>query len=406
VPVATEINTSAGWWFFITTLVLLFGGATNVSATPRTPVDENEVLEKLPVSFLGKKDNLSVLQKKLLEQPDNLSLAIVLAKKYIEAGREQSDPRQFGYAQAALRTWWNETQPPNEILLLRATIRQHHHQYDEAVTDLKALLKRQPRHAQAWLTLSVVQQVRGDYAGVRASCASLARVASSWISSLCYSQVMAVTGEAERAYQIQSQLARDPEQNNVELRQWLLTLAGETALMLGKNKSAENHFKKALGLGHRDPYLLRVYSDLLIQQLQPKAVLKLLADEVHDDALLLRLAIAAKHAGKTKIFQQYKSQLEARYRAAQLRGSRLHEREEALFFLQVNKNSDKALELALSNWAIQKELEDTRIVLMSALESKQYQRISSVLYWIKKNKTQDVRLNILIKRIHENFARN
>lgn len=404
--VAAETKARAGWWFFITTLILFFTSTTNVSAIPRTPVDDNEVLENLPTSILDKKDDLSALQKKLLEQPDNLSLATLLAKKYIEAGRKQSDPRQFGYAQAALKTWWNEAQPPNEILLLRATIRQHHHQYDEAVTDLKALLKRQPRHAQAWLTLSVVQLVRGEYAGVRASCAALARVASGWISRLCYSQVFAITGEAERAYLIQNQLAHELRQNNIELRQWLFTLMGETALMLGKNKNAENHFKKALGINYRDPYLLRVYSDLLIQQQQPEAVLNLLSDEVHDDALLLRLVVAAKQAGKEKKFRQYKSQLEARYRAAQLRGSSAHEREEALFNLQVISKPEKALELALSNWSLQKELEDTRTVLMAALESKQYQRVSSVLDWINKNKTQDARLNVLIRKIHKNVALN
>lgn len=405
-PVAAEVKTRTGWWFFAATLILFFIGTTNASAIPRTPVDDNEVLEKLPLSILDKKDNLSALQKKLLNDPENILLATMLAKKYIEAGRTQSDPRQFGYAQAALATWWNEAQPPNEILLLRATIRQHHHQYDKAVIDLKELLKRQPRHAQAWLTLSVIQQVRGDYSGARASCAALARIASSWISNLCYSQVLAVTGEAERAYQIQNQLTQGLRQDNTELRQWLLTLMGETALMLGKNKSAKKHFEEALAINHRDPYLLRVYSDLLIQQQRSEVVLNLLSDEVHDDALLLRLVIAAKTAGRENKFQQYKNQIEARYRAAHLRGSRAHEREEALFFLRIINNPEKASELALSNWAIQKELEDTRIVLMAAVESKQYQKVEPVLEWVKKSKTQDVRLNLLIKEINENVTHN
>lgn len=398
-PVVDNHKNRAGWWLVATTMILLYACVTAANAVPGTPADDNEVLETLPTSFLDQKNDLSVLQKKLNEQPENLSLATALAKKYIDKGRTQSDPRQFGYAQAVLKPWWKLSEPPDEILLLRATMLQHHHQYDKAVTDLKKLLTRQPRHAQAWLTLSVIQQVRGDYAGAGASCAALARVSSGWISSLCFSQVLAMTGNPERAYQIQSKLARQLQRNDPELLQWLLTLMGETVRMSGENNKAEDHFKEALRINHRDPYLMRVYSDLLIQQQRPDDVLKLLADEIHDDALLLQLAIAAKQADKEKKLQKYKGQLETRYRAAHLRGSNVHQREEVLFYLQVINKPDKALELALSNWAVQKELEDTRIVLKAALVSGQTQAAKPVLEWIRNNKTQDIRLKKLVKEL-------
>ncbi len=88
-------------------------------------------------------------------------------------GRVTGDPRYAGYAQAALTPWWDLKQPPEEILVLRATLRQRVHQFDAALADLAAVLGANPRNAQARLTRATVLQVLGAYGAAREECLAL-----------------------------------------------------------------------------------------------------------------------------------------------------------------------------------------------------------------------------------------
>src|SRR4029453_1646985 len=117
------------------------------------PKDDGQVLEKLPVSPMDPEAKaLKQMRQSLIQDPGNLPLAVALARRYIEQGRGQSDPRYFGYAQGVLSPWWNENAPPLEVLVLRATIRQSLHDFDAALADLNQALVRDSRNAQARLT--------------------------------------------------------------------------------------------------------------------------------------------------------------------------------------------------------------------------------------------------------------
>jgi predicted Zn-dependent protease len=142
---------------------------------------------------------------------------------------------------------------------------------------------------------------------------------------------MSQNGEAERAYPLQITLLPSLGKEQVELRQWVLTLLGETAARIGKVPEADQHFQAALAEPRRDNYLLRVYSDFLISQQRPLDVITLLQDKTSDDALLLRLAIASRDARQPTETARYQALLEARYQAAKLRGSTLHAEDEALY---------------------------------------------------------------------------
>src|SRR5512143_2573321 len=135
------------------------------------PAADDEVLERLPMAPLDPAaQRLRELRAVLAARPDDLEHASRLAWLYIDQGRTLSDPRYFGYAQGALTPWWTADEPPPAVLVLRATIRQHDHDFPAALRDLERALRADPSNAQAWLTRAVVQQVRGDYAAARASC--------------------------------------------------------------------------------------------------------------------------------------------------------------------------------------------------------------------------------------------
>lgn len=387
------------WSHYGSALFILLGSfIMNAGAAPRTPVDNDEVLESLSTSTLQGSNEIKTIRDQFNNQPTNVGLASKLATAYIQIARENTDVRYYSYAQAILKPWWQKKHPPSEILFLRATLKQQRHQFVNAVQDLKQLIKIQPRHTQAWLTLSIVQQVQGEYLAARASCSALARIASSWFSSLCHSQVLGLTGAAERAYQLQQALALQMSSSQPELQQWVLSLCAETASRLGYKEKAENHFKEALALPLRDAYLLRAYSDFLLADKRPAEVIKLLKSETQDDALLLRLAIATKDAHKNKLSTTYQQQLRSRYKAAYLRGSKLHGRDEALFLLQFNGDKKKALTLALQNWQVQHEPDDALILLRASIANQSSSGVKKVRDWIAHNKLQDIRLDELLKQ--------
>lgn len=326
-------------WGSCLILPLLFGlGVMPLQAAPSTPDTDAAVLEVLPLQWSsGATADIRRLRAAWQANPDDQANLTALVRAYMEVGREQADPRYYGYAEAVLQPWWTAANPPADILLLRATLRQHAHAYEAAVQDLQQLVQQHPNQPQGWLTLAVVESERGEYAEAKKSCAALAVHASTWYASLCYSQVLSVSGDADKAYRLQATLLPTLTQAQTELRQWILTMQGETALRLGKTREAGQHFEAALAEPRTDHYLLRVYSDYLLSQQRPLEVIKLLQDKGSDDALLLRLAIASRDAGQTAETRRYQQQLEARYAAIRLRGSVVDAKDEALYWRVFNE---------------------------------------------------------------------
>jgi hypothetical protein len=247
-----------------------------------------------------------------------------------------------------------------------------------------------------------VQLVRGDYPAARKDCSALALQSSTWFAALCHSQIMSLTGDADRAYRLQTTLLPQLGSNQaeqMELRQWVLTLLGETAWRLGKLAEAEQHFRAAIQIPRRDNYLLRVYSNFLLEQQRPQEVITLLQDKSGDDALLLRLALASRDAHNAADTARYRQMLDDRYEAARLRGSTLHARDEALYLLEFNGDKAKALQLAQTNWDMQKEPEDTQLLLQAALANQQASAAAPVQAWLASHKQQDFRFNLLLNQL-------
>jgi hypothetical protein len=119
-----------------------------LGATPFIPERDADVLERLPTTLGGGSGELRRLRDQLARAPTDVARAVAVAGRYIELGQVQSDPRYYGYAQAALEPWWGLPDPPPEVLLLRAAIRQSRHEFDLALEDLSRLLEKDPRDPQ------------------------------------------------------------------------------------------------------------------------------------------------------------------------------------------------------------------------------------------------------------------
>jgi len=367
---------------------------------PYRPTDDTQVLQRL--SFKASDPvarELDSLRTNLRRNPRDLESAVKLATRYIEQGRSEGDPRFLGQAQAILSPWWSEPTPPPAALLLRATIRQNAHEFNEALTDLDQVLAEQPTNAQAWLTKASILQVQARYDEARRACQRLTRLASAHVLLGCLGDIAGVTGQSAKSRELLRTVLSDPGLSGRE-QIWIATILAETAARTGAIREAEESFAEAFKVGTKDQYLLGAYADFLLDQRRYQDVMSLLRSETRADGLLLRLAIA-EQALKLPTFQNHTVELAARFAAGRDRGTTVHVREEARFTLALQHNARRALPLAQTNWKVQREPADARILLESALAVKNPPAAQPVLDWMTSNHVEDVHLRQLAKQIQE-----
>lgn len=381
-------------------LTLLVGAALPIVAIAESsiPASDAEVLERLP--YLASDPiarELRDLRTELARDPDDLDLALRLARRYVTVGRANSDPRYYGYAQAALQPWWDLAQPPSKVLVLRATLRQNRHAFDAALADLSQALASDPRDAQAWITRAVILQVRGQYSAALRACLPLFKLAEPLSAVACSCSAGSLSGQAAESYEVLRHTLASAPRANAEVRLWALTLLADIAARLNKPEAAAQHFKSALSLGLYDVHLQGAYADFLLDRGQPAEVVALLKGDIRADGLLLRLALAEKALGSQSSL--HIEQLKARFVASRLRGEAVHRGEEARFTLHLLEQPRAALQLALANWAVQREPRDARIVLEAALAAGDPGAARPALERLHKTSLEDIQLADLAAKL-------
>lgn len=371
--------------------------AAAAQAEPFLPTDDAQVVETLPTPAGGAQQELRGMRRELAKNPNNLALALRLARRYIQIGRAEFDPRYNGRAQALLRPWWHLDSPPTEVLVLRATLRQNRHEFEPALADLSAVLAASPRNAQALLTQAVILQVVGRIEDARRSCAQLALLATPLVTAACLADVASVSGEAASAYRLLRRALEATPEAAAELRLWALTGLAEIAIRADDPAAAERDFRAALALGIKDAYLLGAYADFLLDRGRPAEARDLLANETRADPLLLRLALAEQALGAPEL-SAHVAALDARFDASRMRGDTVHRREEARFTLHLLNDPATALRLATENWRVQREAWDARLLLEAALAADAPSAAAGVVDWLQSTGLEDPHIARLVRR--------
>lgn len=360
-------------------------------AAPYIPKNGSDVIEKLPRRSDPAQQELMRLRAQLAANPNDITLATTVARHHIATARRETDPRYFGYAQAALAPWWSMPAPPTAVRLLRATLLQSTHHFPEAMRDLDAVVRDDPQNPQAWLTRATVQTVRGDYEGATTSCARLSNLSTQLVSVTCISSIGAMTGRAAPSERLLETTLQRSEGEDPGMQVWVLTLLAEIAERRGDARVAEERYRRALALDPKDSYLVGAYADFLLDQKRPADVLALVKDQGRIDGLLLRHALALTQLpGQEAHLRRADAELNARFHAAMQRGDTVHQREQARYELHVRGNPRAALALAQKNWAVQKESADMRVLLEAALKARDPAAAEPVLKWAAAHKVEDV----------------
>lgn len=347
--------------------------------------DENDILLVLQTRSNAESSREKQLKTHTEDYPEDIDSVAELTQLYIERSRKESDPRYLGYAQHLLNPWWSNQKPPLVIQRLRAILLQSQHQFAPALADLNALLQSYPGDAQSLLTRATVHQVLGNYTSALKDCTNLLRYAP-LPAIACVASIQSLTGQTTDARNllagIEPQLASQP----VSTRQWIRTLQGEIAVRKNQPDQAEKYYQLALTEPLRSAYLLREYSQFLLDNNSNEKVLSLLEDETHDDSLLLHAAIAADKTQNKDKLRQYSDLIETRLRNAKLRGENNHYYLEARYALDLEKKSGKALLLAKSNWQKSKEPRDTELFVAAAVANDDQSSLHKISDWMLSQK--------------------
>jgi tetratricopeptide (TPR) repeat protein len=382
-------------------LLSMAEGRSSFAQEPFVPQRDDQVLERLPKTLSLNRDRMASIREKLAADPNNSDLASAAALGYIKMGNDESDPRFYGYARSAVKSWWDEESPPPSIVKIRAKLNEKDHKYKEAIVDLVGLLNKDANDLQAWVEVINLYRVVGDYDAARQSLERLSKADDQKATMIASIPLMAATGLASSAYDSVAKFSAEAEASSPEMLPWAMAIQGDIAASLGKFESADEHYRKALSLNGGSIHLKRTYADFLLDHQRPEPVLQLLAEHENDNGCLLLMAIAANRLGKTEVTAELKSKLTIRFKEIRLRGSLPHGRFESRYELELNDNPERALEVALENWQLQKEVRDARAVLESASVLKNATAAQPIIDFLKKSKNEDVALNQLIRTLEQ-----
>ncbi|WP_310385614.1 hypothetical protein [Roseateles sp.] len=359
--------------FLATCLLLLLQAA---DAAPYTPTDDQTIVQALP----NRLDATARAQRKeLARSPQQLNLALATAQAAIVRARRHGDPRELGLAEAALAPWWGLEQAPPQVRLLRASVLQSQHDFAKALLDLDKLVAQPSRlplpvQAQAGLIRASVLQVTGQLTLARQACESLTEARFAGLGDAlalparaCLAELRSLSGEPKQAAAELAALAKQAPGDA-----WLSLLRAELAQRMGDNVAADARYRDALAASSGgDIYTRGAYADYLLEQGRAAEALTLVEGaDAESDALLLRRAMALKQLD-SPLLKPVAAALTARFEAARLRGENYHAREQARLALDVLGQTKPALQLALSNWAQQKEPTDALLLQRAALAAAQ-----------------------------------
>ena len=394
-------------------LVLLCAASFAASAQsgqPYTPADDRVVLEHVGLPRAPGVLQLRDVREQWLAEPKNYAVSLAYARVALDVGRQEDEPRYFGYAESALRPWLEQAQPPPEALLLRASLRQVRKDFAGAMQDLDMLVAAGgPESAQAQLARSGLHLTQGDPSAALDDCAALGQRVDPLLSGICTDAAQGLSGSATPALAALDAARTSARSAALPVQIWLLGTIAGIADRLGRSDAALADYAEAQRLlstaGTRDPGLLAAYADCLLERNRNAEVVTLLASATRIDSLLLRLTLAERRLGEagdarmTAQADTHSANLGLRFGEARQRGDSLHLREEALYQLGLKHDTAQALQLAQQDWQQQREPIDARVFLRAAVAANNPQAAQPVLEWMRRTRLEDVYLEKLTRQL-------
>jgi len=331
-------------------LFIIFSNTLSAVAEPYIPDDHQLVVAKISAThrLLSQQNTLALSEQELLEQ----------TKQLIDSASFPGQSRYYEDAYQLLSTYIEKYPHSNELALLWAHILQHDHRFQQAADVLNDILQRDPRHINANLMAARLAIVANAYQDAKKYCTNLLGVSDLISASACLLDVASHNGQLVESYtQLRIIIERGGMQDSRKI--WITLMLAEMAQR--QDKLDESDYWLERFPSDKTAYLLS-WADVKLalgkyDAVQRKLIKLFDKTETLEDSLLLRLAIAEKHAVSTDALAR-RDDIDKRIQLIEQRDDRQHAGDIALYYLKLNKNSKKALQWAEINWQNSQEFKD------------------------------------------------
>ncbi|QCF24982.1 tetratricopeptide repeat protein [Hydrocarboniclastica marina] len=283
--------------------------------------------------------------------------------RYINSSRATGSPRPLGLAQGLLNQI-PETRWSSRLYLLRATLHQRLHRFDEAQADLDRVLDAQPNNRQALLTRYSIALTQGDLGRAEGACRRLGQIKPGLLADTCRLELEGFGDQPERAFGALSQRIAQARGESRVILDWARVTLADMASRHGL-AGAGRYWARALQSDSKDLYRRARFADWLLAQGRPNAALAMTHGYEDVDPLAVLRAIAMTRLDHPQRDELVRS-LAARFEEARWRGEFLHEWEYGRFLLDVTGEPTLALTMAKSNWATQRAYPDRQLLVRAA----------------------------------------
>jgi predicted Zn-dependent protease len=365
--------------------VAAFGMDAEAAVRVYRPDDATQVVLRLG-SSTGE-SQLAQLRAASLAAPGDVDATIHYVDALIAAGARSGNERYYGYAEQVVQGTSDPGKPA--IALRRARLLQHKHEFAAAERVLGEILEIDSRHREARLMRAQVRLHLHEPQQALADCTALMPFVDLLTSTTCIAQARAAQGDLQRA---QALLLRvlDYQRGEDATRSWAAGVAAEFAVRLGDSSAAERWYRESFDLDPQSHYARITYADWLLSAGRFAEALQVanrggsLADRAR--------SVLASRDPETLDAQR----LQLAWQEADTRGERAHLRDRARFELTLLHDPAQANASARASFQDRNEADDALLLAATASATHDRESLNAVQAWQQRYHYQDVRLDTLL----------
>ncbi|MEO1135836.1 MAG: hypothetical protein AAFW68_04380 [Pseudomonadota bacterium] len=368
---------------------------THAGAHPRGHEHADQTEGSARSSSNSHDDQLDAFQQLLDASPTDEKTAVAYARYAVSKARRLGDTDLLRQAEHALSPWDDNANVANEVLIVRANIKQIDHRFDDALSDLEIVLRRQPSNPQALLSRAFILATTGDAKSGIKDCAALKPNVSLVIRETCAARLSSLTGAldaSQRRMKAVLQIARTADS---EERNFALAVAAEIAQRNGAADLAEQYYSALLATDPESVFARAAYADFLLNENNRAAALEVIGDAPHTEALLLLSALGGNNTNDALSIKSA-DELSARMASDRISGDFSHAREYARFAFDYLNDPELALVFAQENWRVQKEPIDARILARAAIANGAQEILINLKQWLAHSGFEDPKLERIL----------
>lgn len=323
-------------------------------AEPFTPASSDAVIATWPAQ-----DQIDISNVALNTQESAINISVDLLARAAQPGQSYL----HGLAQTAIKPWV-KTDSSNALLWVTwARIKQHKHDFTGAKKALEKALELQPKNINAHLIMARTHVIQQNYDQAKQSCGKLVTSGDFLSASVCNLEVASYQGKLEPSYSSLKKLVLGlPEGHSKKV--WVGAILADMAVRQGLWQESEAWLDTYYN--ENDISTLIEWADVKLklkkyQEVDTKLAAIVQRTPSSEDALLVRLALAEKHLNNDSE-QVWKQRIKERVALREQRQDLYHASDMAMFYLDIEPNSEKALSWAQINWQQAREYKDQALL--------------------------------------------